>query len=379
MENNQAIQQKPQKSEDILKFKDLCFKLGFVMLVFFISRIICTLIVGYIHLHLIDIIGTTATYILHLSLSAVFLYFIPIIAAAGIFKDENQPSLKNLYKKPPRLSKALANFPSMYGLGQIVNLSSLLIAWLFMRLRDLGASGEESEIIERSFGTMGSLLPPNLASGIVLFIHMVFAAAIFEELLCRGILLNALKPYGNGFAIIVTGFLFGIMHGNFQQFTYTFVLGMVLAYITIQTGSILAATILHGVFNAVAGIMMVFLSTNAVQERLFYTATSSGETLTQPSDHNMAVFAGFTVFFVVFIALLVAGIPLAIRRIMRIKVYGTGAALKSDGRYVHSPELTIKRKCLLLIKSVPVVLMLLLTIDAFVGGFLASTLFRWIR
>ncbi|MCL2755200.1 MAG: hypothetical protein FWD35_05760, partial [Oscillospiraceae bacterium] len=190
-----------QKPNDLIEFKDLCFKLGFIMVIFFTSRLICTLILAYIHGNMSEIIGGNTAYILHFALTGVFLYVIPLVAAIGVFKDEHGQNIGAMYPRPPRLVKALWNFPAMYGLGQIVNFAALGIILLISYLSELGmTSQEEATTIARSFGTMNSIVPPNLSTGIFLFIYMVFAAAFFEELLCRGIILNALRPYGNGLA-----------------------------------------------------------------------------------------------------------------------------------------------------------------------------------
>jgi len=365
-----------QKPNDLTAFKDLCFKLGFIMLIFFISRIVCSLIITYINDSMADIIGGNTVYILHLALSGVFLYLIPVIAAIGIFKDENGQSVKAMYSRPPRLAKALGNFPAMYGLGQLANFAFFGIVALIAWLQEL-TMGEET--LERSFGTMNSILPPNILTGVILFVHMVFAAAIFEELLCRGIILSALKPYGNGFAIVVSAFLFGIMHGNLHQFIYTFVLGLVLGYITVQTGSILAATILHAVFNAISGVLMLFLSTETIQDWLLgNSAAQNAEAVA--SDGTMLIFAGFVIYFVLLISLIVAGIALAVRRLTKIKTYGTAAALKTNTDTVFKlVELSPWKKSLIFAKSIPVILMLLLTIDAFVGGLIAAAIYGWFK
>jgi len=246
-------------------------------------------------------------------------------------------------------------------LGQLTNLIALLAAWIFNKFVQNINTIEQQETFERSFGTMNSLIPPNIFCGIVLFVYMVFAAAFFEELLCRGILLNALKPYGHGFAIIITGFLFGIMHGNFQQFTYAFVLGIVLAYITIQTGSILTATILHALFNSFAGIVMVFISTQDVQNYLFERGHA------QQQEETSLVLAGFGMFIALFFGMVIAGICLAINKLTKLKTY------KAQNPFT---EISPKRKTFLFFTSLPVILMLLLTIDRFAGGFIALFITR---
>jgi hypothetical protein len=333
--------------DKIKDFKSVCFKLAAVMVAFYLSATFCMLLIAYVYENLADSLGISATYILRLVLSGIFLYGVPILSAMYIFGDYR---IAGLYKKPPRLIKAVGNFPAMYGLGQLVNLVALLIVWLFSVFQ---AQRLEEEAIERSFGTMNSLIPPNMLCGFVLFIHMVFAAAIFEEFICRGVMLNALKPFGNGFAIIVTGFLFGIMHGNFQQFTYAFVLGIVLGYITIQTGSILAATILHALFNSIAAVMMLFFSTESMQNWLF-----RGDS----SESAMGILAAFGIYFTFFIGLLIAGIALAVKRLTRLKSYKT---------VNDFTEISTAKKAAVFFTSVPAVIMIALAIDSFAGNLIA--------
>lgn len=341
----------------IKNYKRICFKIGLVMSVFFLSGMVCSFL-----MRVIEIESETTSYILVLLFSTVFLYLIPIIAALIILKGEFQGedgtsplSPKTLYKKPARLIKALGNFPAVYGLGQITNLISLAVAWFITRIPQNADAAEHSETLERSFGTMNSLIPPNILCGVIMFLHMVFAAAFFEELFCRGILLNVLKPYGNGFAIIITGFIFGMMHGNFQQFFYAFVLGIVFAYITIQTGSILAPTLLHAMFNSLAAVIMLFISTETIQNYLLNQ--------TRPGEDGTLLLAVFGIYLALFVMLLVAGIALAIKKLTRLKFY------KAENNFT---EISARKKSVLFFTSVPVIIMLLLAADRFAGGYIAS-------
>ncbi|MCL1788938.1 MAG: CPBP family intramembrane metalloprotease [Oscillospiraceae bacterium] len=338
--------------DKIKSYKNICIKIGFVMTIFFISGIICSTLINRIGFQS----ETTEGYILILTFSAIFLYFIPITAAIFILRGENQKKFPALYQKPPRLIKAIGNFPTVYGLGQMTNLIALLIAWLVTKFVQNISTAEQQETFERSFGTMNSLIPPNIVCGLVLFVYMVFAAAIFEELFCRGIIFSALKPYGNGFAIIISGFLFGIMHGNFQQFFYAFVLGIVFAYITLQTGSILVSTILHALFNSIAGIIMLFISTETISNYLFNKSQSVHEESTM-------VLAVFGMFIALFFGLIIAGIALAIKKLTRLKSY------KAENLFT---EISAKKKTLMFFTSIPVIIMTLLTVDRFAGGIISS-------
>ncbi|GMQ63023.1 CPBP family intramembrane glutamic endopeptidase [Vallitalea maricola] len=81
-------------------------------------------------------------------------------------------------------------------------------------------------------------------------------APIFEELLYRGIVLNKLR---NGFgafgAVMIQALFFGIGHMNLVQGTYAFLIGIILGYVVIWTGSLYSSIILHIVINSLSTII----------------------------------------------------------------------------------------------------------------------------
>lgn len=76
-----------------------------------------------------------------------------------------------------------------------------------------------------------------------------FIGPLYEEILFRGYFLSALTPYGKSFAIIMSSVLFSLVHGNFTQLFQTFLFGLVLAYATLETGSVKNAYMLHVINN----------------------------------------------------------------------------------------------------------------------------------
>jgi len=80
------------------------------------------------------------------------------------------------------------------------------------------------------------------------FISVAIVPAVAEEFLFRGCILSNLLPYGKKNALIISALLFSLMHGNFAQFFYTFVAGLVLGWVYIETGSIWTSTFIH-LFN----------------------------------------------------------------------------------------------------------------------------------
>lgn len=82
----------------------------------------------------------------------------------------------------------------------------------------------------------------------VSFIAIAVVPAVCEEFLFRGCVLSNLLPYGKTTALIGSALLFALMHGNFAQLFYTFVAGLVLGAVYIETGSIWTSTFIH-LFN----------------------------------------------------------------------------------------------------------------------------------
>ena len=79
-------------------------------------------------------------------------------------------------------------------------------------------------------------------------------APVTEELLMRGFALKNLSRVSQRFGILMTAFLFGLMHENIPQFLLAFPLGILLGYITIRHNSVLPAIAVHIAVNT-AGIV----------------------------------------------------------------------------------------------------------------------------
>ncbi len=76
--------------------------------------------------------------------------------------------------------------------------------------------------------------------------------ALVEEFACRGIILGLLKKFGEGFAIITSSIIFGVMHGNFEQMPFAFLVGLILGFIYVKTKSIWVCVAVHAANNLVS-------------------------------------------------------------------------------------------------------------------------------
>lgn len=57
-----------------------------------------------------------------------------------------------------------------------------------------------------------------MAANILYVIGVAVIPPLVEELGFRGVMLSALRRYGDGFAVLVTAVAFGIFHGNPVKF-----------------------------------------------------------------------------------------------------------------------------------------------------------------
>lgn len=67
--------------------------------------------------------------------------------------------------------------------------------------------------------------------------------------------MGALKPYGQGFAIVMSSVIFGLIHGNLGQIPFAIAGGMFFAYLAVYSGSLIPSIILHGLNNLLSVIL----------------------------------------------------------------------------------------------------------------------------
>ena len=88
------------------------------------------------------------------------------------------------------------------------------------------------------------------------FLVVAIFAPIFEEWMCRGMVLRGLltkmKPV---WAIVISALFFAVIHGNPWQALNAFLIGMVMGYVYYKTGSLILTMIIHFVNNGTSVIL----------------------------------------------------------------------------------------------------------------------------
>jgi membrane protease YdiL (CAAX protease family) len=94
------------------------------------------------------------------------------------------------------------------------------------------------------------------------FILLIFNP-IFEELLFRKYVLERLLPLGDTYAIILGAIMFALPHVVSQgipQMFYAFIIACIWSYVTIKSGKLRYAIVLHGLANLWGSFLPVYLS-----------------------------------------------------------------------------------------------------------------------
>lgn len=142
---------------------------------------------------------------------------------------------------------------------------SMLIQFAMMTITKTSAMNE-------TMAAMASFSDDILKNVIMVF-YFVVVAAVTEELLCRGVMMKFLSPVNKSFALIASALMFGLMHGNFAQIFNGALLGLVLGYAAMKSGSLKLSIACHMAANTNAMLLAAiehFLPEQAGMIELIY-------------------------------------------------------------------------------------------------------------
>ena len=102
--------------------------------------------------------------------------------------------------------------------------------------------------------------PTTLFSCIASVIGTAIVPALCEEFALRCCSLGLLKKYGKAFGVVTVSLVFGVLHGNVIQLVFAALVGIILGYVTVKTGSVIPAVLIHAFNNgmSVTGEVLVY-------------------------------------------------------------------------------------------------------------------------
>ena len=100
------------------------------------------------------------------------------------------------------------------------------------------------------------------ASVLKVFIVMSVLPGFCEEYMFRGFIMRFFEKYGSRMAVIISALLFAAFHLDPFRFLPVFLLGLLLGYLTIRSGSIVNSMLSHTINNGVALLIVTYSEAN---------------------------------------------------------------------------------------------------------------------
>ena len=186
-------------------------------------------LLGVIAIQLMTVMGYTASLwtLMAVQLMPMYIISYPLILAMYRHVPSFAPRIRSLGFE--RFIKyLLACFPVMY----VGNLIGNLVTSPF----NGGGSAR----------TLSELLT---STNPIQIIMVVILAPVFEELVFRKAIIDRIGRYGELTAIFLSALIFALFHMNLIQFFYAFGLGLIFAYLYLNTGRIRYTIMLHMLIN----------------------------------------------------------------------------------------------------------------------------------
>lgn len=137
-------------------------------------------------------------------------------------------------------------------------LLALACAALFYFILDKGLDPVFEKMFPVSEESYQQTLQSLSSAPVISLLQVCVLAPIIEEILMRGFLLNGLSMnYGKTRALLISAFLFALLHFNMVQTLSAFICGIILGLLYLYTGSVLCCIAAHMGYNLISYITMI--------------------------------------------------------------------------------------------------------------------------
>ena len=150
-------------------------------------------------------------------------------------------------------------FMITYGLAIAANLVTTFSNWILKEVTGKGTINQVMDLLDTDTSE----------AKLIAYFVACFVAPLMEELVFRRMLLTRMLPFGERAAILTSGIMFGLFHGNLSQVLYASILGICFGYLYVRTGKIHYTILLHMLINSIGIGAAIMLSINVVAAGLY--------------------------------------------------------------------------------------------------------------
>lgn len=178
-----------------------------------------------------------------LSLSIIPMYLIGMPALIALVKTIPAETVE---KKPMKWWQFLVAVIMCFGLVYCSNIVGNIISAIIGLIKGSAVQNALMNITD-------SISMP------VVILYMVICAPFMEEYVFRKLIVERTVKYGQGVAVLMSGLMFGLFHGNLNQFAYAFTIGCFLAFLYVKTGKLKVTIAIHMMINFMGGVVSLKL------------------------------------------------------------------------------------------------------------------------
>lgn len=242
---------------------------------------------------------TNQNYTLLLSMLPMYIIAMPLMA---LLITKFVPAVQ-IEKRKMSLGQWLIAFIMCYA---IMYLSNLVGQAITMVIGAVKGSAVDNLIVD----VAGNLNP------VVSILLMVFCAPIAEEFIFRKLLIDRTVKYGEGVAVLFSGLMFGLFHGNLNQFAYAFTLGIFFGFIYVKTGMIRYTILMHMLINFLGSVVSMQLLNNSGYMDIV-GSMNDPDALSAILTEHLPQLIFFAVYMLLVMGMVIAGIVLLIVKAKR--------------------------------------------------------------
>lgn len=170
------------------------------------------------------------------------------------------------------------------------------------------------------------------------FFIMVICAPIAEEILFRKLLIDRTVKYGEATAVLFSGLLFGLFHGNLNQFAYAFTLGLFFGFVYVKTGNVRYTIYLHMLINFISSILGILVLKFVGED--FLSAMSDPAMVTAYMLEHMGTVLFYFAYAFLLVTLAIAGVIILIVNLKKIR-FAKGEVVIPKGKRFSSTIVNI--------------------------------------
>jgi membrane protease YdiL (CAAX protease family) len=227
--------------ENLNADKKFFSKIGTNYLIFAVAAIIFQIIAiniaGAININLIRDYNTLSI------ISGICSYVLPFPILVFLMKKLESEKLEKHSLNLKTFIRYIAVTLTLMWIGNIIG---LIITTLLSNIASLDIANPVQQLINSTDIWLNLLL-------------ISIIGPVFEEFFFRKLLIDRTVKYGAKISILLSALMFGLFHGNLNQFFYAFLMGGFFAYVYMKTGKLIYPILLHIIVNLMGSVVSLFV------------------------------------------------------------------------------------------------------------------------